>query len=260
MPKSTFQINRRQYMPNIPARILTCIVVMLCALTGTIHGRDLRDLEKMMYTGVGAGIPVITGSTRTYGHGIGFSGSVMAGISLSPLLSAEIAVRVSHNSCSPHQCCINSNFWHGADGNRYIVPAAGISGVYYNELTSSVISQHYRAQLNINLLNLWRDTDTDKWSVNIAPLLSLTGSRATVHSKADSALKLRPLTTWHFGYGAGLNVMRSLSTRWAAGLYSEVMWLTGRSITGWPDDLHHTCPIWDSGIRVCYMFNLPSAP
>ncbi|MDE7442783.1 MAG: hypothetical protein K2M65_01315, partial [Muribaculaceae bacterium] len=131
---------------------------------------------------------------------------------------------------------------------------------YYGDLTSSVFSQQYRAQLNIDLLSLWQGTGSNKWSVNLSPLLSLTGSHAKAHSKADPRLTLPAATHWHLGYGLGLNMMRRLSLHWTAGVYSEAMWLTGQSITGWPGDLHRTCPIWDSGIRVCYIFNLPSLP
>ena len=100
------------------------------------------------------------------------------------------------------------------------------------------------------MLALSRRTRHCPWTVDVTPAVSLIGTTAHIKSLAGNQPARLTGTKWHLGYGAGIQVQRSISTRLKAGVYSNVTWLTGAHMDMVPVHVHHTNMIWETGVKI----------
>lgn len=228
-----------------------CVATSWC---GSLGARTPDDpYRRYVYAGVGGGIPVAMATFSSVGHDCGWpglAGAVYGGFRFSPLIAAEMSLGVGHTVMSAQNCCVASGYWLGQDGHTYLAAVAGMSGLHYEAIKSSVTLQRYGAGVNVNILALSEHTRYCPWTVDVTPSVALIGSTAHIKSQTGNRPARLTGTRWHLGYGAGLQVQRSINTRLKAGVYSQATWLTGAHMDMIPVHVHHTNMIWETGVKI----------
>ena len=143
------------------------------------------------------------GADKTH---VGWDAGAFAGYRFTPALSLEVQTAFSKMSLTVQDCCLDRNYWYGADGVRYNAPVFGMEGVAYGDLKSKVFMQRYGVQLNINLLGFFSRTKYGRWSVDLSPALSTVGTKADIQNNKSGQTLNKENTKWHVGLGGNLQV------------------------------------------------------
>lgn len=240
--------------------ILCCF--LLCASLSVmaqekVGGAGMHPAERGWYMGVQGGIPfgIITfssfGADKTRA---GVSAGVYSGYRFNPVLSAELSMKWCKTVLSARECCAASGYWLGADGTRYYAPVADMEGWDYAGLKSSVGMQRYGVRLNVNLLGFFNRTRQSRWTLELSPELAAVGTRVTLKTIAEDTEVRKGTTNWHLGAGGNLQAGYALTKNLNVGIYSGITWLSGSCMDGIPEHLHTANYIWESGVRIGWMF------
>ncbi len=209
------------------------------------------------YAGAEGGVPFGFSTFSSFGADktrAGYALGLFVGYCFNPVLSLDLAAKWGETALSARECCINSGYWLGSDGNRYYAPVADMEGHDYAALKSSVAMQRYGVQFNVNLLGLFRRTRQSRWRLELSPELSAVGTKAIVRTTADNTAVSHGSTKWHLGTGGNLQVGYALTHRLSVGVYTGILHLTGSHMDGVPEHPHKANIIWESGVRIGWTF------
>lgn len=256
MPRYAVCGKRKRIMDR--HRILFIVTILLLTAFGQTVAQE-TDVSRVpgWYAGVEAGVPFGVSTFSSFGADkprAGFAAGVFGGYRFNPVLSAELSVKWGKTTLSAQDCCIASGYWLGCDGQHYLAPVAGMDGHLYKDLKSGVSLQSYGVRLNINLLGLFGRTRRSRWTLEVSPLLAMTGTEATVRTISTDERVSKDGTEWHLGVGGSLQASYRLTERLSVGLYSGITYLTGSRMDGMPGQVHRNNYIWESGIRLGWSF------
>lgn len=229
---------------------------LAAAVRISAQGTDVSHVPGW-YGGVEAGVPLGVSTFSSFGADKtrgGFAAGVFGGYRFNPVLSAELSVKWGKTTLSAQDCCIASGYWLGGDGKHYLAPVAGMDGHLYKDLKSGVSLQSYGARLHVNLLGLFGRTRRSRWTLEVSPLLAMTGTEATLRTISTDERVSKDGTEWHLGMGGSLQASYRLAERLSVGLYSGITYLTGNRMDGMPEQVHRNNYIWESGIRLGWSF------
>lgn len=249
---------------NITKTIVSILFVWL------LSQPDLRGQEAMLnandatinpskewYGGIEGGVPFGVSTFSSFGADktrAGYNIGVFGGYRFNDVLSAEITLKWGKAGLSARDCCSDAHSWLGADAITYYAPVAGFVGFDYSDLKSSVSLQHYGVRLNVNLLGFLKSTSQSRWKVEISPMLAAVGTKADLKTIAGERSLISDKTRWHLGAGANLQASYALTSKLNIGLYSGLMYLTGKGLDGIAKSVHDANYLWESGVRVAWSF------
>lgn len=213
--------------------------------------------EKGWYMGVQGGVPFGISTFSSFGADktrAGVNAGLYGGYRFNPVLSLELSMKWGKTALSTQDCCIEKGYWLGADGNRYNAPVAEMNGWSYSDLKSSVSLQQYGLQLNMNVLGFFERTKRSRWTVEVSPLLTAVGTKATLKTISENAEVKRDGTRWHLGMGGNLQAGYRLTEKLSIGIYSGITYLTGSRMDGAPEYRHKNNYLWESGVRLGWSF------
>lgn len=237
--------------------LLIAFIAMLAFYSQSVEAQNVPQtpsyLTEGWYIGMQGGIPFGVSTFTSFGADktrAGYNAGLFGGYRFNPLLSAELSMKWGKIALAAHGSDAENSTWLGADGNKYPVPVAGIDGWAYAGLKSTVALQQYGAQLNVNILGFFEQTRQSRWKLEISPLLALVGTKATIKTLADNAAVLQGGTRWHLGAGGNLQAGYAVTEHLSIGVYSGIIYLTGRRMDGIPKHLYKNNFLWESGIRL----------
>ncbi len=207
------------------------------------------------YAGVQGGLPFGISSMSSFGADktrAGWSAGIYGGYRFNPVLSLEAQAAWGEMNLSARNCC--PGYWLGCDGNRYEAAVASMEGWNYGDLKSRVATQRYGVQLNVNILGFFNSTKTSRWTLELSPQLSVVGTKAAFRTIADNAMAMKGATRWHLGAGGNLQASYAVTRNLNIGIYSGITYLTDKSMDGLPSSVHRNNFIWDSGVRIGWVF------
>ncbi len=213
--------------------------------------------EKGWFVGVQGGMPFGVSTFSSFGADktrMGYSAGLYGGYRFNPVLSLEATAKWGEVNLSAKQCCIDHSFWLGSDGVRYNAPVLDMNGWGYDNLKSEVFMQQYGLQLNVNILGFFNATKHSHWTLEVSPLLSAVGTKATVNGISDGAEAIKGSTQWHLGAGGNLQAGFQATKHLNIGVYSGITYLTGKPMDGMPEYRHEANYVWESGIKVGIKF------
>ena len=209
------------------------------------------------YVGIEGGVPFGFSTFSSFGADktrAGYAFGLFGGYRFNPVLSADFSMKRGKAALSARECCAASGYWLGADGNTYHSPVAGMDGQDYSALKSDVSLQQYGIRLNVNLLGLFKATRQSRWTLEVSPVLTAVGTKATVKTLAGGDNLMKDKTRWHLGAGGNLQAGYRLTEPLRVGVYSGITWLTGRGMDGITEHVHDANRVWESGVRVGWTF------
>lgn len=207
------------------------------------------------YVGVQGGLPFGISGMSSFGADktrAGWNAGIYGGYRFSPVLSLEAQAAWGEMNLSVRNCC--SGYWFGSDGNRYEATVAGMDGWNYADLKSRVATQRYGVQLNVNILGFFNSTKYNRWTLELSPQLSVVGTKAAFRTIADDTEVLEGAMRWHFGAGCNLQAGYALTDRLQVGIYTGMVYFTGKHLDGMPKHLHQANYVWESGLRLGWRF------
>lgn len=242
---------------------LSVILAMLISASGlSAHNAAAPEDEggapqKGWYIGVEGGLPFGVSTFTSFGHDktrFGWTGGLYGGYRFNPVLSAEVVAKYGQMTLASCSYCADHGYWLGADGARYNVAVLGQEGWDYSALQSKVNIGQYGARLNVNLLGFFSGTRNSRWSLSLSPHLYAVSTKADIQTISDKTSRIQGGTDWHLGYGGDIQVACHLTRTLQLGLYSGVTALTGARMDALPVYLHKCNFVWESGIRLGFVF------
>lgn len=207
------------------------------------------------YVGLQGGVPFGVSAYSSFGEDktrAGWSAGIYGGYRFNPVLSLEVQAAWGQTNLSSRDCC--PDYWLGSDGVLYEAAVAGMDGWAWSSLTSRVTTQRYGAQLNVNLLGLFRSTKDSRWTLEVSPLLTAYGTKAEYRTIDGGASVFNDGTRWHFGAGGNLQAGYAVTRHLHIGVYTGITWLSGDPLDGTPERLHKANYIWESGLKLGWRF------
>lgn len=227
------------------------------------HRDTINTIPTGWYAGLHSGLPfgVSTFSSLSHGHlQAGWNVGIQVGYRFNSVFSLELQGDAGRMSLQQRGCCAEAKYWLGTDGVRYNAPVAGLEGWDYSQLESHVLFHRYGFRFNVNLLGLFERTRQGHWSLEISPLLSVTGTRPTIENLYDGNNVLEHGTDWHLNAGGNLQAGYQMTKHLSLGIYSGASYLTGKHMDGLPEHLHKANFVWESGIRISWAFGKKRNP
>lgn len=234
---------------NTPKAIVT--ILFLWMLAG-------QKLWAQGYGGIEGGVPFGVSTFSSFGSDKGRAGytlGLFGGYRFSPLLSAELSAKWGKTHLAARDCCTEDHYWLGVDGRTYHAPVAGFDGVDYADLKSAVSLQQYGVRLNVNLLGFFRQTRQSRWRLELSPMLAAVGTKADMKTPATGNSLIKDKTRWHLGAGGNLQASYAVTDHLHLGIYTGITCLTGRSMDGTAERIHHRNYLWESGVRIGWTFS-----
>lgn len=244
--------------------VITVLVLWGAALQG-LRAQEAMERQEAdnpssatgWYVGLEGGMPFGISTFSSFGADktrIGYAIGIYGGYRLNPVLSTELSMKWGKTALSARECCAASSYWLGADGTRYYAPVADMEGWDYAGLKSSVDMQRYGVRLNVNLLGFFHRTRQSRWTLELSPELAAAGTRAILKTIVEDTEVRKGTTNWHLGVGGNLQTSYALTKNLKIGIYSDITWLSGSRMDGIPEHLHTANYIWESGVRIGWMF------
>ncbi len=209
--------------------------------------------EKGWYVGLQGGLPFGVSTFSSFGADktrVGYSAGLYGGYRFNPVLSLEATAKWGEANLSAKDCCIERHLWLGSDGVCYNAPVLDMNSWGYDNLKSNVFMQHYGLQLNVNILGCFNQTKHGRWTLEVSPLLTAVGTRATVSAISDGVEANEGNTQWNLGAGGNLQAGFHATKNLNIGVYSGITYLTGNRMDGMPEFRHKANYIWESGIKI----------
>jgi len=235
---------------------LMCFLVFLCIES---HAQDANPVELIThsswYVGVKGGMPFGIGTFSSFGADktrIGWNAGLYGGYHFNNVFSLEASASFGKLGMSARDCC--ADYWLGSDGERYLVPVAGMSGWNYSDLYSRVNLQRYGLHLNINLLGLLPSTAESRWSANLSPAVYSVISKTSIKTISGDKEALKGNNTWHLGFGGDFSVGYRMTDNLSVNVYSGITHLTGKRMDAIPKYRHKNNFVWESGLKIGWTF------
>lgn len=244
---------------NAPKAILTILLFLWTFAVQDICAQEHPERKaeavphKEWYGGIEGGVPFGVSTFSSFGADktrAGYNIGVFGGYRFNSVLSAELSAKWGKVNLSARDCCTESGYWLGADGITYHAPVAGFGGADYADLKSSVSLQQYGVRLNVNLLGFFRRTRLSKWRIELSPMLSAVGTKADVKTIAYGNSIIKGKTRWHLGAGGNLQASYNITDNLNLGIYSGLIFLTGKGMDGVAEHIHDNNYLWESGVRI----------
>ena len=213
------------------------------------------DRRSGWYAGLQGGVPFGVSQFSSFGADktrAGWNIGIHGGYRFNPVLSVEAQAAWGQVNLSARDCC--PDYWLGSDAVRYEAAVAGMTGWNYSALRSRTCTQSYGVQLNVNLLGFFRATRESRWMLELAPRLAATGTNASLRTIEGGNEALTGDTRWHLGAGGNLQAAYRVADCLNLGIYTGISYLTGNPLDGMPEHLHRSNYIWESGIRLSWLF------
>lgn len=207
------------------------------------------------YAGLQGGVPFGVSQFSSFGADktrAGWNIGIHGGYRFNPVLSVEAQAAWGQVNLSARDCC--PDYWIGSDAVHYEAAVAGMTGWNYSALRSRTCTQSYGVQLNVNLLGFFRATRESRWTLELAPRLAATGTNASLRTIEGGNEALTGDTRWHLGAGGNLQAAYRVADCLNLGIYTGISYLTGNPLDGMPEHLHRSNYIWESGIRLSWLF------
>lgn len=216
-----------------------------------------RAASSGWYVGLQGGSPFAVSTFSAFGADkfrAGWSTGVYGGYRFNPIVSLELLLKWGNSYTGAQQCCIDKNYWLGEDFNRYYGPQDGMNGWSYSDLRSSSFMQSYGVQANVNILGFFKSTRDSRWLLELSPRLAAVGTKGTLYTISDNTLITKGDTKWHLGTGGNIQLGYRIADHFNIGIYSGLMYLTGRRLDNAPEFRHKNNFIWESGLRFGFSF------
>lgn len=172
---------------------------------------------------------------------------ILGGYKLNRILSVEAGVTTGAQTQTSLNC---DPFWLATDGTRTIAPIIDQQGSYYADIDARTKWTKISLQLNFNALGLllrW----AGGWSLGISPQISCVTTRTTHYTDAyDQSFDRQ----WHFGYGGQAFMGYSFDGGFSVQIYGGSTFLTGDRFDNIPFYYHTDNLIWESGLKLAYLF------
>ena len=218
-------------------------------------GQAARTDVSGWYAGLQGGVPFGVSQFSSFGADktrAGWTAGIHGGYRFNPVLSLEAQAAWGQVNLSSRDCC--PDYWLGSDGVRYEAAVAGMAGWKYSALRSRAFVQSYAVQLNVNLLGFFPATCDGRWTLELAPRLAATGTKAALYTIGGGNEALKGDTRWHLGAGGNLQAAYRITDHLNLGIYTGITYLTGSPLDGMPEHLHQANYIWESGLRLGWFF------
>lgn len=218
-------------------------------------GQAARTDVSGWYAGLQGGVPFGVSQFSSFGADktrAGWTAGIHGGYRFNPVLSLEAQAAWGQVNLSSRDCC--PDYWLGSDGVRYEAAVAGMAGWNYSALRSRAFVQSYAVQLNVNLLGFFPATRDGRWTLELAPRLAATGTKAALYTIGGGNEALKGDTRWHLGAGGNLQAAYRITDHLNLGIYTGITYLTGSPLDGMPEHLHQANYIWESGLRLGWFF------
>ncbi len=209
------------------------------------------------FVGVQGGVPFGISTFSSFGADkvhLGFTGGLYGGYRFGPVLSVEASAKWGRMNLAERGCCADNHYWLGSDWDIYNTPVLDMAGWDFSDLKTSAFIQQYGMQLNVNLLGFFNKTKYSRWTLEVAPALSVVGTDAVVKTKADGAVAAKGDRQWFLGVGGNLQVGCQVSKRVNVGLYSGVTHLICERVDLLPLNDHKANVVWENGIKLAFTF------
>lgn len=238
--------------------LLFCVSAVQNVAAQDNKERETTDVAQSgWYVGIEGGVPFGVNILSSFGADktrAGYAAGLFGGYRFNSVLSAELSAKFGKANLSSRECCVESNYWLGADGLTYHAPVAGLLGADYANLKSAVSLQQYGARLNVNLLGFFNRTKQSRWRLELSPMLSAVATKAELQTIADCKSILNDKTRWHLGAGGNVQVSYAVTDHLNLGIYSGVTYLTGKGMDGVTKHVHDANYLWESGLRIGWSF------
>lgn len=213
--------------------------------------------QRGWYLGIEGGVPFGISTFSSFGHDkphLGWTGGLYGGYRFNPVLSAELTAKYGQMTLTARNCCVEQDYWLGIDGVRYNAAVLGMDGWNYRDLQSRINIGQYGARLNINILGLFCKTKYSRWSVALSPHVYAVSTKSNIQTMADGENRLEGNAKWHLGYGGDLQVGYHITRHLQLSIYSGITALTGSKMDAVPEYLHKNNFVWESGVRLGFVF------
>lgn len=226
-----------------------------CEAEALSGGCEAGEGCSSFYLGLQGGVPFGVSQFSSFGADktrAGWTAGIHGGYRFNPVLSLEAQAAWGQVNLSLRDCC--PDYWLGSDGVRYEASVAYMPGWNYSNLRSRAFVQSYAVQLNVNLLGFFPATRDGRWTLELAPRLAATGTKATLYTIGGGNEALKGDTRWHLGAGGNLQAAYRITDHLNLGIYTGITYLTGSPLDGMPEHLHQANYIWESGLRLGWFF------
>lgn len=237
-------------------KALLFLLLTFWGISGSAVAQEVQE-SSPWYVGVQGGIPFGVSTFSSFGADktrAGFAAGLYGGYRFNPVISLELSMKWGKVDFSAKQCCVDAAYWLGSDEVRYMAPVLGMNGWSYADIKSRVDMQRYGLRLPVNVLGWFTATRQSRWSLELAPELSLVGTKATISSTVTGEKIAQKSNNWHLGVGGNVQVGYRITHHLSAGLYSGITHLTGSRMDGMPEHQHNANYLWESGIRLGWTF------
>ncbi len=247
-------------MKKVP--ILLLAFLLMQPFNSPLSAQDVATDKEVIplrgwYLGIEGGVPFGISTFSSFGHDkthLGWTGGLYGGYRFNPVLAAELTAKYGQTTLTARNCCVEQDYWLGMDGVRYNAAVLGMDSWNYRDLQSRINIGQYGARLNVNLLGLFSKTKYSRWSVALSPHVYAVSTKANIQTIADGENRLKESTQWHLGYGGDLQVAYHITRHLQLGIYSGITALTGSKMDGVPEYLHKNNFVWESGVRLGFVF------
>ena len=247
-------------MKKVPLILL--VILSMQAFHSPLAAQNVATVKEASpqrgwYLGIEGGVPFGISTFSSFGHDkshLGWAAGLYGGYRFNPVVSAELVAKYGEMNLSAQDCCVERNYWLGMDGVRYNAAVLGMDSWNYRDLQSHVNIGQYGARLNVNLLGLFNKIKYSRWSVALSPHVFAVSTKSNIQTMADGENRLKGNTQWHFGYGGALQVGCHITRHLQLGIYSGVTILTGSKMDAVPEHLHKNNLVWESGVRLGFVF------
>ena len=240
--------------------IITFILLIIFSCSPTIaqvyqQPKSPYEYKGQWYIGKDGGIPFGVSSFSSFGSGhnkLGWSAGMYGGYFFNSAFGLEAFIltgKVKQTSQSQYR-----QFWLGKNNEIYYHEPNDVIAWKYSNLKSDVKIQLYGVRGNINILGLFNATKSSRWMVGLMPQIGLVGTKASFRTVDTNTKVIKHKTEWHMGAGGNLNIVYKVAKQWSIGIYSGVTYLTGKTIDSSPKISNGDNYIWDSGVRINYIF------
>ncbi len=223
---------------------LTKKILTACLLLSPLCAASVAASDSAWSVGVQASHLQCAATFRT--SSVSIAPGVNVGYHFNNLVALELSASFGSSTMTSRTCC--ANYWLGADGVRYNTAVLGQTGKSYSDLESKVSLQKYQLSAPINVLSFLHTNSP--LSLTVAPSLAVVSSKANINYDAIS-----DVSATHIGYGATIGLAYQVSPNISLGLYSGVLQLSGDGIDGIERHYHSANLIWETGVKVSWIFN-----
>ena len=185
--------------------------------------------------GVNIGMPFYAGDFRSVSRGnnnwAGYMFGLQGSYQFNPIFGARLSVDYGSNRAGSQR--YEDDFVLLPNGNTYYNVDFPEGGSYYKDLYSSVHSWNFGLNAEVNLLNLFRRSDGDRWAVVLAPGIYLQKFSSTVKNRSNDEQFADKLDNKvNLGLGGDLAVRYRINHDFDVQLKGGMIWINNQDFDG----------------------------